>query len=168
MQNAAMLLLKCWWYKTVLASLVFQNDRCFSASSFVCTKRPVHSFIYYLFLFSWSYSHQRQQWKSVASRKAFLHSGLVGHTAELNVTSLSKKNSPYLTLPVHPTQFVEQGHLSGRQETQGWGYTPAQPPTCQSTVASQRLCTNKLIELTLKSTAGPQRGNYKSSVISGT
>lgn len=37
--------LKCWWYKTVLASPVFQNERCFSASSFVRPNRPVRLFI---------------------------------------------------------------------------------------------------------------------------
>lgn len=52
LQNAATLLLKCWWYKTVLASPVFQNERCFSASSF-CSHQTSCAFIYsliYLFI----------------------------------------------------------------------------------------------------------------------
>lgn len=164
MQNAAMVLLKCWRYKDSFWHSPF--FKMIAASALLLSLAQNVLFIF-LLLF-WSYSHHHQHLKSVAHREAFLHSALLVCTAELRVTSHSKKKFPHLTPAVHPTQFAEQGHLSVRQETPVWGYAPAQPPTCQSTVGSQRLCTNKLIELTLKSTAGPQLGNYKSRVISGT
>lgn len=100
--------------------------------------------------------------------KSFLFRGLSSTLLNRMSCVSAGKSPPYITLAVHPTPFVQQALLSVRQATRGWKPAPVQPSTCQSATASQRLCTNKLIELTLKSIAGPELGNYKSRVISRT